>query len=365
MDTAFTRALGLEVPIIQGPFGGGFSTPQLAAAVSNGGGLGSFGAQPVAPEDMAGTVARIRALTARPFAVNLWVSTEDAGTLGRAAYDAAVSATRPWFEALGVEAPPFPPPRRPAFREQAQALLEAEPPVLSFIFGLPPPDLMAACRRRGIPVLGTATTVAEAKALEEAGVDVVVASGFEAGGHRGSFLEPAERSLMGTFALVPQVVDSLRIPVVAAGGVSDARGVSAALALGAAGVQVGSAFLACEESGASALHRERLRQGPPTALTRHFSGRLARGARNRFTDRTEGLPALPYPFQGWLLGPLFRAAAERGDPELQPLWGGQATALLRHTRAAELLAELASGVSSRPPASTARTPASTRTSELP
>ncbi len=287
-DTPLTGRLGIRYPIVQGPFGGGFSSAALVAAVSNAGGLGSFGAQGMTPDDIGAKVTEIRRLTAAPFAVNLWVSTEDpevaAATV--ADYEAALRPLRPLFAELDVEPPAFPFRSGPRFEDQAAALIESRPPVFSFIFGVPPAHVLDACRSRGIITVGTATTVDEAVAIERAGADVVVASGFEAGGHRASFLQPAEESLTGTFALVPQVADAVRIPVVAAGGIADARGIAAALVLGAGGVQIGTAFLACEESNAPPAHKAAILSARPgsTRLTRGYTGRLARGLQNRLGE---------------------------------------------------------------------------------
>jgi nitronate monooxygenase len=196
-------------------------------------------------------------------------------------------------------------------------------------------------RRKGIVLIGTATTVDEAIALEQAGVDAIAASGFEAGGHRGSFLQPCEGSLTGTMALVPQVVDAVKLPVVAAGGIGDARGIVAAFALGAEGVQMGTAFLACEESGANTLHRNALLNGQAkqTALTRGFTGRLARGIKNRLLDELNQKDAeiLPYPLQRALLRHLSIPAEKAGKPELLPLWAGQSANLSRCTNVRVLL----------------------------
>jgi nitronate monooxygenase len=204
-------------------------------------------------------------------------------------------------------------------------------------------------RRRGIVLIGTATTVDEAIALEQAGVDVIAASGFEAGGHRGSFLQPSEESLTGTMALVPQVVDAVKLPVVAAGGIGDARGILAAFALGAEGVQMGTAFLACEESGASALHRNALLSGQATetALTRGFTGRLARGIKNRLLDdlNQKDVEILPYPLQRALVRHLTIPAEKAGRSELLPLWAGQSANLARCRDVRALLDALVKDVS--------------------
>ncbi len=344
--TGVTQRLGIDYPIIQGPFGGGGSTPALAAAVSNAGGLGSFGALASAPDEI-GTIARdIRALTSKPFAINLWVSTYDAAALtaDRDAYARAADALRPFFDEVGAVPPDFPTGVGLAFEDQARAVIDAAPAVFSFIVGVPSRAILNECRRKGIVTLGTATTPAEAVALETAGVDLIVASGFEAGGHRGSFLAAAEQSLTGTFALVPQVADAVRVPVIAAGGIGDARGIVAALTLGAQGVQMGTAFLACDESGASPLHRAALfgDLGRQTGLTTKFTGRLARGIRNRLMDEMAGdrFVAMPYPIQRGLMRPLAVAAGALGRTDLMTLWAGQAAHLVRHRTVATLMATL-------------------------
>ena len=216
---ALTKLLRVKHPIIQGPFGG-FRSQPLTAAVSNFGGLGSLGANSLEPAQLSDAIAELRALTAQPFAVNLWVSTEDstAASSDRAAFERSLVALAPHFRELGAPLPNYK--RYPIlnFGAQARAVLDAQVPVFSFIFGVPPDNLVQECRRRGIVTIGTATTPAEAIALERAGMDAIVASGFEAGGHRGSFLARPEDSLVGTIALVPQVCNVVSVPVIAAGG---------------------------------------------------------------------------------------------------------------------------------------------------
>ena len=260
----------------------------MTAAVSNFGGLGSFGAHGLAPEAIKDVIAEIRSLTSKPFAMNLWVSMEDEGarTSDESAFNRSLAPLAAHLAALGAPRPAYKPYSPMRFEDQARVLLDAKVPVFSFIFGIPPREILEECRAKRIVTIGTATTPDEAAALQEAGVDAIVASGFEAGGHRGSFLRPAEDSLTGTLSLVPQIVDIVDVPVIAAGGIGDARGVVAALALGAEAVQMGTVFLACEESGASRLHREALRgrNAGHTALTKGFTGRLARGIHNRLME---------------------------------------------------------------------------------
>lgn len=341
--TAACARLGIAAPIIQGPFGGGLSSVTLAATVADAGGLGSFGAHHLPPGDIRCLVADLRQATARPFAINLWVSNADPATAGLAddEFRRRLARLKPYFDELGLPLPQARPERfGQDFDEQVEAVIEAAPPIFSFVFGVPKPEILEACRRRGIVTVGAATTVAEAKALESAGVDAVVATGFEAGGHRVSFLGKAEDCLHGTLALLPMVRDSVRLPVIAAGGIVDGRGVAAALVLGADAVQIGTAFLACEESGASAPHRQALFACEPgaTQLTRIFTGRLARGIRNRLVEDLSRDPAgpAPYPVQTWLTGSFKAAAIAAGRGDLISLWASQATPLLRHRQARPL-----------------------------
>src|ERR1700758_5273912 len=297
-----TAKLGIEYPIIQGPFGG-FSSQRLTAAVSNFGGLGSFGAHSLAPEAIKEVIAEIRSLTSKPFAMNLWVSMEDEGarTSDENAFKRSLAPLAVHLAALGAPRPEYKPYSPIRFEDQARVLLDANVPVFSFIVGIPPREILEECRTKGVVTIGAATTSDEAAALQEAGVDAIVASGFEAGGHRGSFLRSAEDSLTGTLSLVPQIVDIVDVPVIAAGGIGDARGVIAALALGAEAAQMGTAFLSCEESGSGRLHRETLqrRNAGHTALTKGFTGRLARAIRNRIMENLNrsGTEVLPYPLQ--------------------------------------------------------------------
>ncbi|WP_295010490.1 nitronate monooxygenase family protein [uncultured Microbacterium sp.] len=337
--------LGLDLPIVLGPFGGLGSVP-LVAAVSEAGGLGSFGLYGYDGPQILQTAAAIRQATDKPFALNLWLPRGDE-VEPTTEHDAFVQALARYFAEVGGE-----PPTRPAryltpLDEQLDAIWEAAPSVLSLVFGVPSPTLVARAHERGIRVIGTATTVAEAVALEAAGVDAIVATGAEAGGHRVSFLKPAEDSLVGLFSLLPQVVDAVSVPVIAAGGIADRRGVAAAFALGAAGVQVGTAFLGTAESAANAAHRAAIRTtaADATVLTRAMSGRLARGARNRVVDEIEATGSIaPFPAQNWITGRFRALAGAQGKGDLQSLWMGQSAPLARYGTAAEALAELRAGL---------------------
>ena len=345
-----TSKLGIDYPIIQGPLGG-LSSQRLAAAVSNFGGLGSFGAHGLSPGAIKDVIEEIRSRTSKPFAMNLWVSMEDEGarTSDQNAFNRSLAPLENHLAALGAPLPTYKQHSPTRFEDQARVLLDERVPVFSFIFGIPPKEILDECRTNRIVTIGTATTPDEAAALQEAGVDAIVASGFEAGGHRGSFLMAAGDSLMGTLSLVPQVVDVVDVPVIAAGGIGDARGVIAALALGADAVQMGTAFLACEESGASHLHREVLRgrEAGHTALTKGFTGRLARGIHNQLLEELnrKEIEILPYPLQRGLVRNLSIAAEAAGRADLLPLWAGQSANLSACTDASAFLHSLVEEVS--------------------
>jgi nitronate monooxygenase len=343
-----TDTLGIEAPIVLGPFGGLSSIP-LAALVSQRGGLGSYGLYGYAPDRISATAAELRAATSRPFALNLWLPAEEPGaaTEGPDEFAGSVEVLRPLYEEVGVEPPGRPERFLPDFEAQLEAVVEARPRVVSFVFGVPSQQAVARLHDAGAAVVGTATTVAEAIALGEGGVDVVVATGSEAGGHRVSFLRPAEQSLVGTFALIPQVTDAVGVPVIAAGGIADRRGVAAAFALGASGVQVGTAFLRTRQSAAPPSHRLAIADTAPeeTVLTRAMSGRLARGRPNRMVRHIEGIGRIaPFPVQNWLTGQIRAAAAARDQADLLSLWMGQAAGLAKHDEADDLFTELAAGI---------------------
>lgn len=321
---------------------GGTSTPALVAAVSNAGGLGSLGAGYMTPDAIEKAIAEIQRLTDRPFAVNLFAGDYD-GTGGS---DPAgmMKLLAPHHARLGLPAPTAPAGSLPPIEQQVEVVLNSRASVLSFTFGIPAPDIQGRVRKRGIKLIGTATTVAEARELERAGIDAIVAQGSEAGAHRGTFIGSLEDSLIGTLALVPQVADAVAAPVIASGGIMDGRGIVAAAALGASGVQMGTAFLVCPESGASAAHKAAIRaaRDDSTTLTRAFSGRLARGISNLFTESLKGHEALllRYPAQNNLTRPMRAAAAKQGYADCISLWAGQAAPMAREMPAAELVRRL-------------------------
>ncbi|MGF2950127.1 NAD(P)H-dependent flavin oxidoreductase [Microbacterium alcoholitolerans] len=343
--TDLRELLGIRHPIVLAPFGG-LSSVELTAAVSDAGGLGSYGLYGYDGERIRETVAALRAATAAPFALNIWLSVGDEAAPGPE-HDAYASALSAFFAEVGIEPPARPARYLPTLDEQLDAIWEAAPAVLSVVFGVPSPELIQEAHRRGIRVIGTATTVGEARALEAGGVDAIVATGAEAAGHRVSFLRPAEESLVGLISLLPQVSDAVDVPVIAAGGIADRRGVAAAFALGAAAVQVGTSFLATAESAANTAHRAAIRSTSADAsvLTRAMSGRLSRGASNRAVRAIEASGSIaPFPAQNWLTGRFRAVAGQRGLGDLQSLWLGQSAPLARWDAASDVFEELLAGV---------------------
>ncbi len=342
----FTRRLALDAPIVQGPFGSGLSSVDLVVTVSGNGGLGSFGVHHLDGAGIRDVAARIRARTRRAFALNLWMPLGDSDDprLSDGQWNAALALLEPYFDELGVPLPVRPARFGPSFEEQLETVIDLAPPVFSFIFGVPSPDALERCRRAGILTVGAATTADEAKLLGDAGVDAIVATGFEAGGHRVSWLREPEDCLTGTLALLPQVLDVVKVPVIAAGGIAEGRGIAAVLTAGAAAAQIGTAFLACEESNAAPLHRDKLFSADArrTSLARAFTGRLARSIHNDFIDGVRGREAAiaPYPVHAWLTAQLRGAALAAGRTDVISLWSGQGAPLLKHRRARELFESL-------------------------
>jgi nitronate monooxygenase len=338
----FCRKYGLSIPVVLAPMGGGPSTPELVAAVSNAGGLGSLAAAYSNAERIQQDIAAVRKLTTRPFAVNLF--SPQAQLPLNDGVNAVSEFLRPYHERLGLKAPELPQKPIEDSDEQLEAVAKAAPPIVSFTFGLLPAKAMERLKAQGTYLMGTATTVEEAGQLERAGVDAVIAQGSEAGAHRGTFAVPAEEALIGAVALVPQVVDAVRVPVIASGGIMDGRGLVAALALGASAVQMGTAFLACKEAGTNAAYREALLRGgkDATKLTRAFSGRMARGLSNEFIEKwnASGLEHLPYPWQNAFTQPMRRAATAAKQAGLLSLWAGQGLSMLRETTAEQLMKDL-------------------------
>jgi nitronate monooxygenase len=346
----FLDLVGVEHPIIQAPMAGAMDH-ELVIAASEAGGLGSLPCAMLNPEAARAQLKIIRQRTSRPINVNFFCHTPPRPDPARERCWKARLACYYRELALDLDAPASTAGRAP-FDEQMCALVEeVRPKVVSFHFGLPEPHLLARVKAAGCRILSSATTVAEARWLEERGCDAIIAQGYEAGGHRGMFLTADIATQAGTFALVPQVVDAVNVPVIAAGGIADARGIVAAIALGAAAVQIGTAYLFCPEAKISPAHRAALRAASDdaTALTNVITGRPARGILNRIMREVGPISAEapPFPLAAGAIGPLRSRAEASGSGEFSPLWSGQAAALCREVTAAELTRALAHEALSR------------------
>jgi nitronate monooxygenase len=337
------KTLDLAFPLIQAPMAGGPTTPELVAEVSNSGALGSLGAAYLSPAVLRKTIEQIRNLTSRPFAVNLFIPTGPP-EISEAQWTRMLQITRPYREQLELSDPPMPPRFSENFDHQLEVILDLRPKVFSFTFGVPSKKQIEQCHEREILLEGTATTLEEARRLHELGVDWICAQGAEAGGHRGTFIHPEDDRLLGLVPLVREICREIPVPVVAAGGIMDGSGVAAVLALGADAVQLGTAFLACKESGVSAAFRAVLTDPgeKETALTRAFSGRWARGIKNRVIRELSSheKDILPFPAQNFLTGDIRKKAAEKGRSEFLSLWAGQGVNQIRELRARELIEAL-------------------------
>ncbi|MGI4951953.1 MAG: NAD(P)H-dependent flavin oxidoreductase [Janthinobacterium lividum] len=340
----FCDRFGLRVPILLAPMAGACPAA-LSVAVAGAGGLGSCGALLLAPEAIAAWARQVRAGTNGPFQVNLWIP--DPAPRRDPAHEAAL---RRFLGAWGPAVPPSAADAAdaapPDFEAQCEAVLDAAPPVVSSIMGLYPPAFVARLKARGIAWFATVSTVAEARAAEAAGADVVVAQGMEAGGHRGCFdAGAAEAGLVGTLSLVPAVADAVGIPVVAAGGIADGRGLAAVLALGASAAQIGTGFLRCPEAGTHPAWSAALAGLPPeaTRLTRAFSGRTVRGIATRYVlaaAEPDAPDPAPYPVQRALTAAMRTDGQAAGDPDRMQLWSGQSAALARTEPAATVVARI-------------------------
>ena len=341
-STKLADLLGIEHPIIQAPMAGA-STPALAAAVSNAGGLGSLGCAMQSPEAFRAEIGSTRKATNRPIHVNFFAHKTPKPDKEKEARATALLA--PYYAELGLgEVPPAKATHFPFDAAMLEAVLEVRPQIVSFHFGLPEEKLVRAVKDAGIVLLCSATSVREAIDLENRSVDAVIAQGWEAGGHRGTYLGSFEGARTGTMSLVPQVVGAVSVPVIAAGGIADGCGIAAAFALGASGVQMGTAFLTCEEAGISDIHKEILltAHDDDTRVTKAFSGRPARGIVNRYiedmTPHEDGLP--DFPLVNTMTGPLRKASAEKDKGDFVALWSGQSVGLNRAMPATDLFEAL-------------------------
>jgi len=340
--TKITELLKIEYPILLGPMGGGFSTPELLAAVSNAGGLGSIGAYTLNPEEIIETNRIVRTKTAKPYNINLLVNDVDEHLLNYPSekIEEIKLLFKPFFDELSIPLPDLNVNIPSKFLKQVETLFELKPAVFSFIFGIPSKEILNEARKLGIKTVGAATTLDEALALEEARVDAIVATGFEAGGHRPSFLKPADESLTGTFALIQQVKAKTKTPIIAAGGIADAKGIRAALTLGADAVQIGTAFLVTDESNATPMHKAKLfsEESKNTVLSKSLTGRMGRMVANRISNAIRyETEVLPFPLQTRLMGPLRAAAIEQGKTDMYNFWSGQNAVNLKYTSAKELM----------------------------
>lgn len=341
-QSAFLRDLGIKHPIIQAPMAGGPSTPELVAAVSNAGALGSLGSAYSTPEQIAADIKKVRALTGKPFNVNLFAG----GYTPESPVDAApmLALLGEIHEALRLPPPALPPWPRNFFAEQLQIVLEARPAVFSFTFGIPQPAAMARLKAAGIATFGTATTVEEGKMLEASGATAIVAQGAEAGSHRGTFAGPFENAMVPTLELVRSLRAAVSTPIIASGGLMDGRDIAQALARGASAAQLGTAFLTCLEAGTPEAYRRAIlaARTDMTVITRAFSGRPARGLRNTFISKLEGKEKiiLPFPLQNALTRPMRTAAAQLGESGYLSLLVGQGVTRARALAAAELVQHL-------------------------
>lgn len=345
-NTKATALLGIDYPIMQGPFGGNLSTVALTAAVSNAGGLGGYGAYTMSPQEIFEADKQLKAATNRPYNINLWVSDHDIPQSGLSdeQYDKTAGLFKSYFDEVGIPLPEKPAPFQSRFENQLEVILDIKPKVFSFMFGALSADVLEQCKRSGIVTVGAATTLDEAIFLESTGVDMIIASGFEAGGHRPSFLASAESSLTGTFVLLQLIREKVKTPIIAAGGIANGKGVAAALALGASAAQIGTAFLACDESNALPIHREMLFSDAAkyTTLSRAYTGRLGRGLTSRVAKEISGKEkdVLPFPLQTSLISPLRKAALDQQKWDMILFWGGQIAPILKHTKAKELMQSL-------------------------
>ncbi len=336
LHNEMTKRMQIEHPIIQAPMAGGITTAKLVAAVSNSGGLGSIGAGYLTPAQLRKQIKEVKQLTTRNFGVNLFIPNEC--KFSKDQITNANNVLQPIRDKLNVQQDKMEMPTfsrmSELFNEQIKIVIEEKVPICSFTFGIPTKEVIAELKQNQIILIGTATTVREAMEIERIGMDIVVGQGSEAGGHRGNFINNFQEGLIGLMSLIPQVVDNVSIPVIAAGGIMDGRGLMASLCLGAKGVQMGTAFLACIESGAHPLHKEAILQASEeqTVLTRTFSGKWARGIKNNFIEEMQehelNLP--DFPVQNTLTQSIRKASSSQNNQDFMSLWSGQSPRLAKN-----------------------------------
>jgi nitronate monooxygenase len=337
LKNKMTELLKIEYPVIQAPMAGGITTSKLVVEVSNAGGLGMIGAGYMTPIQIREQIKEIKPLTSEPFGINLFVPNEF--TYTKSEVKSAIQKLQPIRTQLHINKEnnidiPTCNQVMETFNEQIKVVIEERVPVCSFTFGIPSKEIISELKMNGIILIGTATTVEEAIEAQKSGMDMVVVQGSEAGGHRGNFISQSQDSLIGLMSLIPQVVDHVTIPVIAAGGIMDGRGLMASLCLGALGVQMGTAFLTCFESGAHPIYKDAIMHAKENqiVLTRAFSGKYARGIKNKFIEEMEKHEdSLPdFPVQNALTQPIRKAATSQQNPEYLSLWSGQSPRLARN-----------------------------------
>jgi nitronate monooxygenase len=339
--TKVTEILKISLPIVQSPMAG-VTTPALVAAVSNAGGLGSLACGYSAPDDMRKAIKEVRELTDKPFALNLFVPEEHPASAEQ--MERARKAVSECCKELNFKVSPVHAPFAPVFDEQMQVVLDEKISIFSFTFGIPAEKWLQQLKTNKVILIGTATSLAEAKMLEEKGIDIVAAQGAEAGGHRATFIGKAKDSLLDIAALTKSLIYNIKIPILACGGIMNVEGIVGALAAGAAGVQMGTAFLASPESGANDAFKGLLMKTEfdDTVLTNVFSGKFARGIKNKFISRMQAheQTVLPYPMQNALTIPMRKAAAAQNSTDFMSMWAGQHVYMCSGMPAGELVADL-------------------------
>jgi len=350
--TNLTQKLNIKLPLIQAPMAGGITTPALVAAVSNAGGLGSLGAGYMQPDEIRKAIKEIRLLTNKPFAVNLFIPNiyktdlkkiKKTQIIIQQSCDILKLKTNNKIEnSLDFSS------YIPIFDDQVKVVLEEKISVFSFTFGVLPENYIQKFKDNNTILIGTATNLLEAKMLEENNIDLIVAQGSEAGGHRGTFIGSVSNGLIGLMALIPQLADNIHIPIIASGGIMDARGIMAAMTLGASGIQMGTAFLSCTESGAFPIYKKMLLNSDAnhTVLTRAFSGKTARGITNQFIRNmiAHENDILDYPIQNALTSEMRKISSQQNNPEFMSLYAGQGAHLCKSISASDLIAELNTNV---------------------
>ncbi|MDQ1002528.1 nitronate monooxygenase [Neobacillus niacini] len=335
--TNITQLLKIEYPIIQAPMAGGITTSKLVAEVSNAGGFGMIGAGYMTPNQIREQIKEIKQLTSKPFGINLFVPNEF--TYTESEVKSALQKLQPFRNQLHINEEnnidiPTCDQVIETFNEQIKVVIKEKVPVCSFTFGIPSKEIISKLKMNGIILIGTATTVVEAIENQKSGMDMVVVQGSEAGGHRGNFITQSQDSLIGLMSLIPQVVDHVSIPVIAAGGIMDGRGLMASLSLGATGVQMGTAFLTCIESGAHQVYKEAIMNAKEdqVVLTRAFSGKYARGIKNKFISELEKHEDLlpDFPVQNALTQTIRKASSSQENPDYLSLWSGQSPRLAKN-----------------------------------